>query len=102
MFCRKYNVDFKQEIHVIFESKYFSSRLLSNNLKIKIYKTILSVILYGCETWSLILRKVRRLRVFENRIHTRKFGSRRDDSGDWIRLYNEEIHSSRVHLIYIV
>ena len=34
-----------------------SSRLLSKNLKIKIYRTIiLPVVLYGCETWSLILR----------------------------------------------
>jgi len=33
-----------------------SSSLLSKNLKIKIYRTIiLSVILYGCETWSLTL-----------------------------------------------
>jgi len=31
-----------------------SSRLLSKNLKIKIYSTIiLPVVLYGCETWSL-------------------------------------------------
>jgi hypothetical protein len=31
--------------------------LLSQNLKIRIYKTIiLPVILYGCETWSLTLR----------------------------------------------
>ena len=41
------------------------SRLLSKNLKIKIYKTIiLPVVLYGCETWSLTLREERRLRVF--------------------------------------
>jgi len=34
-----------------------SSRLLPKNLKIKIYRTIiLPVVLYGCETWSLILR----------------------------------------------
>jgi hypothetical protein len=34
-----------------------SSRLLSKNLKIIIYKTIiLPVVLYGCETWSLTLR----------------------------------------------
>jgi hypothetical protein len=33
-----------------------SSRLLSRNMKIKIYKTIiLPVVLYGCETWSLTL-----------------------------------------------
>ena len=32
------------------------SRLLSKNLKIKIYRTvILPVVLYGCETWSLTL-----------------------------------------------
>jgi hypothetical protein len=45
------------------------SRLLSKNLKIKIYRTItLSVVLYGCETWSLTLREERRLRVFEDRV----------------------------------
>jgi hypothetical protein len=41
-----------------------SSRLLSKNLKIRIYRTIiLPVFLYGCETWSLTLKEVRRLRV---------------------------------------
>ena len=45
-----------------------SSSLLSVNLKIKIYRTIiLPVVLYGCETWSLTLREERRLRAFENR-----------------------------------
>ena len=44
-----------------------SSRLLSKNLKIKIYRTIiLPVVLYGCETWWLTLREERKLRVFEN------------------------------------
>ena len=63
-----------------------SSRLLSKNLKIKIYKTIvLPVVLYGCETWSLTLREECRLRVFENRILRRIFGPRRDK--------NEELHS---------
>jgi hypothetical protein len=39
-----------------------SSRLISKNLKIKIYKTvILPVALYGCETWSLTLREEHRL-----------------------------------------
>ena len=50
------------------------SRLLSKNLKIKIYKTIiLPVMLNGCETWSLTLREESRLRVFENRILRRIF-----------------------------
>jgi hypothetical protein len=51
-------------------------------LKIKIYKTIiLPVLLYGCETLSLILREVCRLRVFENRILGRIFGPKRDENG---------------------
>jgi len=42
-----------------------SSSLLSKKLKIKIYRTtILHVVLYGCETWSLTLREESRLRVF--------------------------------------
>ena len=54
---------------------HLSSRLLSKNLKIKTYKTIiLPVVLYGCETWSLTLREECRLRVFENRILRRIFG----------------------------
>jgi hypothetical protein len=49
-----------------------SSSLLSKNVKIKIYRTIiLSVVLYGCENWSLTLREKCRLRVFENRVLSR-------------------------------
>jgi hypothetical protein len=49
-----------------------SSRLLSKNIKIRIYKTIiLPVVLYGCETWSLTLREEHRLSVFENRVRSR-------------------------------
>jgi hypothetical protein len=56
-----------------------SSCLLSKNLKIKIYKTIiLSVVLYGCETWSLTLRE-HRLRVSETRALRRIFGTKRDE-----------------------
>ena len=58
-----------------------SSRILSKNLKIIIYKTIvLPVVLYGCETWSLTLREESRLRVFENRILGRIFGPLRDEN----------------------
>jgi hypothetical protein len=56
-----------------------SFRLLSRNVKVKIYKTIvLPIVLYGRETWSLILRKAHRLRVFENRVLRRIFGPKRD------------------------
>jgi hypothetical protein len=52
-----------------------SSRLLSKNLKIRIYKTIiLLVVLYRCETWSLALSEEHRLRVFEHRVPRRIFG----------------------------
>jgi hypothetical protein len=45
-----------------------SSCLLSRNVKVKIFKTtVLPVVLYGCETWYLMLREEHRLRVFENR-----------------------------------
>jgi hypothetical protein len=71
-----------------------SSRLLSKNLNIKIYSIItLPVVLYGCETWSLILREERKLRVFENMMLRRIFGPRRDEvTGDWRRLHNEELN----------
>jgi hypothetical protein len=63
-----------------------SSRLLSKNLKIGIYKTIiLPVALFGCETWE-----EHKLRVFENRVLRRMFGPKRDEvTGEW-RTDNEE------------
>jgi len=71
-----------------------SSRLLSKNLKIKVYiSIILPVVLYGCETWSLILRDERKLRVFENMAFRRIFGPRSDEvTGEWRRLHNEELN----------
>jgi len=50
-----------------------------------VYRTIiLPVVLYGCETWSLTLREERRLRVFENRVLRRVFGTKRDEvTGEW-------------------
>ena len=57
-----------------------SSSLLSKNLKIKIYRTIiLPVVLYGRETWLLTLREERRLKVFENRVLRRVYGPKRDE-----------------------
>jgi hypothetical protein len=56
------------------------SRLLSKNLKIRIYKTIiLPLVLYGCETSSLAFREEHRLRMFENRGLRRIFGQKRDE-----------------------
>jgi hypothetical protein len=71
-----------------------SSCLLSKNLKIRIYKTIiLFVVLYGCENLSLTLREEHRLRVFENRVLRRIFGPKRDEAtSDWRKLHNKELH----------
>jgi hypothetical protein len=72
-----------------------SSHLPSKNKKIKIYKTIiLLVVFYGCKAWSLTLKEEHRLRVFENRVLRRIFGPKRDEvMGDWRKLHNEELHN---------
>ena len=73
---------------------FLSSSLLSKNIKIKIYNTvILFVFLYGCETWSLTLRVERRLRVFENRVLRGIFGPKRDEvMREWRKVHSEELN----------
>jgi hypothetical protein len=63
-----------------------SSCLLSKNIKITIYNIIiLPVVLYGGETWFLIIREEHRLRVFEK-------GMKRDEMvGGWKKLHIEEL-----------
>ena len=79
-----------------------SSSLLSKNLKIKIYRTIiLPIVLYGCETWSLTLREEHRLRVFENRVLRRIFGPKRDGvTGEWRKLHKEELNDLYPRVLY--
>jgi hypothetical protein len=66
-----------------------SSHLLSKNVTVEVYKTIiLSVVLYGCEIWSLILW------VFDNRVLRRISGPKRDEiKGDWRKMHSEELHT---------
>jgi len=53
---------------------------------------ILPVVLYGCETWSLTLRKERRLGVLKNMVLKRIFETKRDEvTGEWRKLHNEEL-----------
>ena len=56
-------------------------------------KTLMShVVLYGCETWSVILRVERKMKVFENRVLRRIFVPERDEvTGEWRKLYSEEL-----------
>jgi hypothetical protein len=52
----------------------------------------LAVALYGCETWSLTLREEHKLRVFENRVLRRIFGTTRDEvTGERRKLHSEEL-----------
>jgi hypothetical protein len=69
---------------------FLSSRLLSKNAKVRIYKSIiLPVVLYECETWSLTVREEHKLRLFR-----RIFGPKRDGvTGGWRKLHNEELHN---------
>jgi len=69
-----------------------SSSVPSKNLKTKIYSAIISsVVLYGCETWSLTLRKERRLMVFENRALRRISGPKRNEvTVEWKKLHTDE------------
>jgi hypothetical protein len=74
-----------------------SSRLLSSNGKVKIYKTvILPVVLYGCEIWSLTLREEHRLWVFEKRVLRRIFGPKRDEVKGECR----KLHSGKLNNLY--
>jgi hypothetical protein len=61
---------------------------LSKRVKIKIHRTIIFAVLYGCETWSLTLREECRQRVFENKVLRRIFGPKRDEAtGEWRRIF---------------
>jgi hypothetical protein len=62
---------------------------------VKMYKTtILPLVLYGRETWSLTLRKGHRLRLFENRVLRRIFAPMRVEViGEWRKLLNDELHN---------
>jgi hypothetical protein len=69
--------------------------LLYKNTKIKIYRTIiLSVVLYGCETWPVTLKEEHRLRVIENKVLRKIFGPKRVEVTEkWRRLHNEELYA---------
>ncbi|KAJ4450648.1 hypothetical protein ANN_02077 [Periplaneta americana] len=79
----------------VWGSRYCELDLLSKNLKVRIYKTVIvPVVLYGCETWAVTLREEHRLRVFENKMLRKTFGAKRDEvTGEWRKLHNTELHA---------
>ncbi|KAJ4436825.1 hypothetical protein ANN_16957 [Periplaneta americana] len=61
-------------------------------MKVRICKTV-TFVLYGCETWTLTLREEKRLRMFENKVHRKIFGAKRNEvTGEWRKLHSAELH----------
>jgi hypothetical protein len=84
----------------------FVGQFTVRKYKHKIYRSkILTVVLYGCETWSLTLREERRLRIFENRVLRIMFGPKRDEvTEEWRKLHSEvfiELYSSP-NIIWVI
>jgi hypothetical protein len=48
------------------------------NIDIKIYKIVILHALYGCETWSGLLREEHILGMFKNRVMRKMFGLKRE------------------------
>jgi hypothetical protein len=70
------------------------SRLNSGNACYHLVQSLLPVVLYGCETWSVTLREEHRLRAFENRVLRRIFGTKREEAtGEWRKLHSGELHN---------
>jgi hypothetical protein len=84
-----------KSFHMILDSHWATDRLLSQNVRIRICRTIvLLVVLYRRENWFLTFREQHRLRVFKNRLLRRIFRRKRDDViGCWRKLHNEELHN---------
>ena len=78
---------------------------VSCSFKIIYRTTILPVVLYGCETWSLTLREERKLRMFEDMVLRRIFGLRRDEvTVEWRRMHNEELNDlySSPNMVWVI
>jgi hypothetical protein len=84
---------------------FLSSSLLSKNVKIKVYRTVILLVLHGCETWLLTFREERRLMFFENSVPRRIFEPKRDEiTGDLKRQHNKELYTvhSSPNIIWVI
>jgi hypothetical protein len=75
-------------------------------MKVKIPRTeVLLVVLHWCETWSLVLKEERRLRVFEKWMLRRIFGPKKDEiTEEWRNLRNEELNDlySLPNIVWVI
>ena len=69
---------------------FFALQFANKNIKIKVYRTVILLVVFRCGNWCLTLREEGRLRVFENRLLRKIFGPKKDEiTEDWRRLQNE-------------
>ena len=80
---------------LLFTCENFIVPLLSKELKVNTYKTIvLPIALYDCDTWSFTLREEHRLRVYANKVLRKIFGAKRDEiTGERRKLHNSELYA---------
>jgi hypothetical protein len=72
--------------------KLFTSKLISRNVKLHLYDTLIRPILtYAAETWVLKESMIKKLMIFERRIMRKIFGPTRTDDGYWRIKTNQEI-----------
>jgi hypothetical protein len=68
------------------------SQNVHRKTKIRIYKTIIKpALMYGCETWSLLLNAKIKLGIFERKILRRIYGPI-NENGQWRCRYNTELY----------
>ena len=84
-------------MHVVIHlRKFYRPVCFPRNFQLRHLKQliILPVVLYICETCSLTLREEHRLRVFENKVLTKIFGAKKDETtGEWRKLDKAELHA---------
>jgi len=70
---------------------FFTSRLLSRDPKIILYKTLIRpVVSYGAEAWMLMKKEEQALLIFERKIFRRIYGPKYED-GEWKSQTNREL-----------
>jgi hypothetical protein len=77
-----------------FGAEYFVFKFAKQNIKTKIHRgVLLSVVCYGCETWSLTLREEHRLIMSAKWVLMKIFGSKSDEITEkWRKLHKEELY----------
>ena len=73
---------------------FVNKKMKVNTYKTISYRPVIIVVLYDCETWSIILREEQWLRLFENKVLRKIFRVKKDGiTGEWRKLHNAELHA---------